>query len=683
MKVNALDDVSAEDIEASIPKRPIASLRDIEVLYGALYTLGRGLTGPYGAYLTPDAAAEQVGNEALLTIRVDLRGDSATLADPSVELEMFPEQLISAVAHSKFAAAMGVDHSVTHQSGQTNGPKKHADHAFERLERWPTEDPVAETAANHEDGWLINVLTELSEDEAVETKIRERVTDLIGEEGQLLHTVTVAFDDGDLAVTEQYRENATWHYPGELEILQEAMAARKTGKFRAKNDADDASGDGTCFVFDTEETVYGVVDDPMKHYLSKQMEKFPAFDADESWRTQGLGRDAAIRAQNAETFLDACTVSAPGTSAFYLPYTPGEIDADTARGLYQLLAQQTDSEDRDEDRSPVGATYRELKQQGLLDRLRFSLVIVNKYQKDRWRVLASTPTADTHLIQDITEAHAAAVDSRWLGDDGVFPQRENFPLLNITDPEKLSSKVASVGYLAQTCSGEDNDDPSSDDFRFRATATVASGQHLRVNELLSEYVAELTARFDPDGEYPFPDALLAQQYVQFAALAECELLTPEDETLTTPPDAMTEQQELTTEQSRQETFEQFIKDHPALSDKTREGVFALGALVGRITRYQRNKNKSMTAVKQYPIDNLTKHNITRIATDVVESNVVYSGEEGYTQTMYGELMQAVADGLESSKPNDWSLSTDDLRFHYAMGIAYGLNDSSTSDYNDE
>ena len=30
-----------------------------------------------------------------------------------------------------------------------------------------------------------------------------------------------------------------------------------------------------------------------------------------------------------------------------------------------------------------------------------------------------------------------------------------------------------------------------------------------------------------------------------------------------------------------------------------------------------------------------------------------------------------------------SLSTDDLRFHYAMGIAYGQNDSSTSEINNE
>jgi hypothetical protein len=678
MNTKALNNVDDETIESAIPRRSIASLRDIEVLYGSLYTLGRGLTGPYGAYLTPDAASDQIGSEALAVVRVDLRDNKATLGEPPVKLEMFPEGLVPLVAHSKFSAAMGVDHSITHQSGQTNGPEKHSDHAFERLERWPTEDAVIEAASEHDDGWLIETLAELGDDNSAETKIRDTVNSLVSEEGQLLHTVAIAFDDNELNTTAQFQHGETWHYPGEIEVLQEAMAARKTGKFRAKNEAEDASGDGTCFVFDTNETVYGVVDDPMKHYLSKQMEKFPTLDADRSWQTQGLSRDAAIRAQNADTFLDACAIPAPGTSAFYLPYPTGKIEADSARALYELLSEQVNSDD---EYSPVGSKYRRLKATDKINAIRFSLIIVNKYQKDRWRVLAATPTASTHIIEDLTREHLTVLDSRWVDEEEIFPKRENFSLLSIGDAESLSNVVSSVGYLAETCLGDDADEPSSDDFRFRGTATIASGKQLRAEELLGEYVAKLVDRFDPDDQYPFPTATLAQQYVQFNALRACDLLTADDERLVTQPQHMTDQTSQTTADNRQEQFEQFIENHPALSDKTRKGVFALGALVGRISRYQSKEGKSMTAIKQYPIDNLTKHNIRRIATEVVDSNIVYSDE--YTGTMYGELMDTVCDGLETADPDDWKLSTEDLRFHYAMGIAYGQNDSSTSEANNE
>ena len=680
MDTEALEKADDETIESTIPQRPIASLRDIEVLYGAIYTLGRGLTGPYGAYLTPDAAADQIGNETLVVVRVDLRGEKATLGDPPVTLEMFPEDLVPLVAHSKFSAAMGVDHSITHQSGQTNGPEKHSDHAFERLERWPEEDAVIEAASEHDDGWLIETLAELGDDDSVETKIRDEVKSFVSEEGQLLHTVAIAFDEDELNTTAQFQPDETWHYPGEIEVLQEATAARKTGKFRAKNEAEDASGNGTCFVFDTDETVYGVVDDPMKHYLSKQMEKFPALDADRSWQTQGLGRDAAIRAQNADTFLDACAIPAPGTSAFYLPYPTGEINADSAKALYELLSEQVNSDD---EHSPVGNKYRKLKTTGKIEVIRFSLVIVNKYQKDRWRVIAATPTASTHIIEEIAQKHYRFLDSRWVGEKKIFPKRENFPLLSVKNVERLSNVVSSVGYLGETCLGDDADDPTSDDFRFRGTATIASGKQLRVEELLGEYVAKLVDRFDPDSQYPFPTATFAQQYVQLNALRACDLLTADEERLITQPQHMSDQTSQATANNRQEQFEQFIEDHPALSDKTREGVFALGALVGRISRYQREDGRSTTAVSQYPIANLTKHNIRRIATEVVESNVVYSEEEKYKGTMFGELMQAVADGLESTDQDDLTLSTDDLRFHYAMGIAYGKNDPSTSDYNNE
>lgn len=175
MDTEALEDVADETIESTIPRRPVASLRDIEVLYGALYTLGRGLTGPYGAYLTPDTASDQIGNEALVVVRVDLRGDKATLGDPPVKLEMFPEDLVSRVAHSKYSAANGDDYSITHQSGQTNGPEKQGDHALERLTSWPNQEAIEETASDHQDGWIIEKLSELGANDETEKKIRKEI----------------------------------------------------------------------------------------------------------------------------------------------------------------------------------------------------------------------------------------------------------------------------------------------------------------------------------------------------------------------------------------------------------------------------------------------------------------------------------------------------------------------------
>jgi hypothetical protein len=694
MDANALQEHSEDGIEAALPDRPVTSVRDLQSLYGTLYALGRGLTGEYGPFLSPDAATELVGKERLVVVRVDLTDGTATLADDPVRVVPYVEEQVRPtrdgivpdvqhVAHSKFEAARGVDHSITHLSGQTNDPEKHADHAVERFTRWPGEDAVQVEAAEHDDGWLLEALDSLGDDDGAMERIADAVMSAT-QEGQYLHTVALEIDPDAIATTDQFEPDATWHLPGEVEVLQEAMVRRKTTKFRAKNEATDASGDGVCYVSDTDEEVYGVVDDPLKWYLSKQMERFPRLDPDQSWRTQGLGREAAIAAQNATTFLDACAESGPSVSAFYFPYFEATPTIADARELYRTLVQQTDGTDEN-----AVATLFEILQQERgrpADDLRFIFMVVNKYQKDRWRLLAFEPNGTTHYGVELAAAHHEAVNSPAFGEDGPLPLRDGFDLLAAgLDRRAWLSVVTGVRYFARTCSPPDNDDePSSDDLRFRATADVARGRPIEAEPLLSAYVDRIADRFDPDDEFPFPGATVAEQHAQLTALANSGLLDANTDTDYTVGTTMTE---TTTgdggEMSRTERLDDFIDRHDALSNGERQGMFALGALAGRISRYQRSKNRSMTAVKRHPIDKISRHNVTQVATEIVDANVVYSDEEGYNGTMYAELMDEVVDGLLNRSPDDWDLDTADLRYHYAMGIAYGLNDRSTSDYDNE
>lgn len=696
MDVEALQGLDDAEIDATLPDRPVTSVRDVEALYGHLYALGRGLTGKYGPFLSPDAAADLVGKERLVVVRVRVNATerTATLADEPVCVVSYTEERarptrdglvpdVQHVAHAKYESARGVDHSITHLSGQSNGPEKHADHAIERLTRWPSEDAVRVETVEHDDGWVLQALDALGADEDEMGRLASAVADAT-QEGQFLHTVALGLDGDAVATTDQFVPDATWHLPGEIGVLQEAMVRRKTTKFRAKNEATDASGDGVCYVGDSEEEVYGVVDDPLKWYLSKQMERFPRFDSDQAWRTQGLGREAAIAAQNATTFLNACAESGPGVSAFYFPYFDETPTVGSARELYRTLVRQTE----DPDENAVATLYEELQDLDgeAADAFRFVFMVVHKYQKDRWRLLAFEPNGTTHYGVELASAHHDAVNSPLFGDNGPLPIREGFDLLAASrNLRKWLSVVTGVYYFARTCSPPDDDDePSSDDFRFRATASVARGRPVEAESLLSAYVDLIADRFDPSGDFPFPGATVAEQHAQLTALANSGLLATSADTDfavdTTMTDTSTTNDE---EMSRPERLDDFIDRHDALSNGERQGVFALGALVGRLSRYQRSKNRSMTAVKRHPIDKLSRHNVTQVATEVVDANVVYSDEEGYNGTMYAELMDEVVDGLLDRSPDEWDLSTADLRYHYAMGIAYGLNDRSTSDYNDE
>ncbi|USZ68375.1 hypothetical protein NGM10_01220 [Halorussus salilacus] len=682
-----LREVSPTDIEDALPDRQVTSLRDIEALYGELYTLATAGGGEYAKYLTPDAAEDLLGKPSVLAVRVDLRGETPTLdADRPVVCWQYTEDLIPRLSHSKYASARGVDHSLTHKSGRDNEREKLAAHARDRLTRWPTEDAVREVAEDHDDGWLVDALATLGESESVRDAISG--SDRIPDERTML--VTVAFrldaDERNVARTAAYDGSEKWHLPGEFEVFQEAMAARKTRKFKAKNEADDAVGLGTCFVNDTDEAVYGVVDDPLKSYLSKQAEKFPRFDSDESWRTQPMGRDAAIAAQNAETFLDACQYSgARGASVYYLPYLRKTPDADDAKRLFTVLAKLTNV-DGDRSRTPVERTYESAD--GVPDHLRYAVLVVHKYQKDRWRLVAGSTNVSDVETSKLGAAHRAVLEGPSFGDGGAFQTNDEWALTNPDRPESaFTGMVSKPGYFFRTCAETDDDEPSADDLRFRATVAAISGGTIRIESLLESYVERLAEEFDTSDGW-FPRDLVASQYAQFAALAERGVVEASGETtriLEQAPDMTPEMSG--TEPSRIEKLDEFIDRHPALEIRDdyenyeRRGAFVLGALVGRVTQYQRYEDKSMTAVKRHPIDNLTKHNVARTATDVVGLNVTYGSEDGGSSRIRDELAGRVCDDLQHADPEDWDITTQDLRFHYAMGIAYGLND--TSDYEEE
>ena len=51
------------ELEAELPDSPIGSLRDLQYLYGKLYTLATTGGGEYAPYLTPDAAGDLVDTD--------------------------------------------------------------------------------------------------------------------------------------------------------------------------------------------------------------------------------------------------------------------------------------------------------------------------------------------------------------------------------------------------------------------------------------------------------------------------------------------------------------------------------------------------------------------------------------------------------------------------------------------
>lgn len=675
-----------EELADELPASPVSTLRSIQYLYGKLYTLGTLGGGRYAPYLTPDAAEDIIDTEdSLIVVRVDLSGEEPSLADDDrgpVWVTRYSEDLVEKVAHCKYPAARGIDHSITHQAGRNSDPEKVARYANERLTKWPTDDVVEEISEEHDDGWIIDALASLGDDEDMLDLIEEEVEqELGGESTTALLTVQVKTD-----------AHGEYRWPGEIDGFMEAMRRRKLSKLVTKNKADDSSGEATDLVTGRDTRTVGTAEDPQNYFLGKQLEKFPGLDIEQAWRTHPISEDAAVTVMNADPFVEACTYRTFGAKVYYLPYFRGRPTPDQARELYDLLYQAATS---DEDRTPVERAYEEFK----LDRefeLRFYVSAVMPHQMSRYDVFGETLNGRLLYPKTLAEEHNRVVDltaaynsqTDW---SAPMPTNDSWELL-VGSKGRLRS-VSTGWYFHQTFAERDDTDADADDPRIKALVAVLSGDSISVETLLEEYVERIDDDENDDTVERFPSFRVASQFAQLCALADegLNLLSTTDpgkEPITNEPDYEEDTMETAEAiladggDTTAEKLETFIEDTPALAhdpeapiNDQRRGAFLLGVLIGEVGAYQNySEGRSTTLIDQYPVKSITSARIKKITQEAIGTTITYTRGEGQTITLFEHVVDRLRETILRPDPDDWEIETDDLRFYYALGVTYGMND---------
>lgn len=743
---NALDDVEDEVLLHQALDRPPTGLRDIQYLYGTLYTIAKSGGGEYDGYLDPDAAADAIGEEnSLIIVNLDLSGAAPRF--DGVDVMTYTPDHIDKVAHSKYSPGKAMDHSVTHESSSNgNLPDQLAEYAVERLDRWPLDDIVLEVADEHPDGDIIHKLGSLADNEETLDTVYNETIRALAEAGvfdpdldedeepdeedlplpsqdpssivqqfldiedesdksdareTIMDDLIDEFDVDELhsliTVRVKTEPDGDYRWPGDFEVLLEAMKARKLGTFRQKNEAENSVGRSTDLITGEETRVVGVPEDPLKYYLTMQTEKFPNFDAEESWRNQPLGEDAALRVLKAEEFIESCLYKGFGgqnTHIYYLPYFSGEVTADKMRALYRILAELTESDDPE--KPPLVQAYNACGD--MRGELRFYTIVMLYQQSERRDILGEGTDQTTVYPVELANAHNRVLNGPYFGEGNPFPTTEHHPLL---DPETSFFEAVATGqygYFTFPEEAHDESSPASDP-RVDLMYTSISGEPIDVSLLLEEYIEAIDEH--DDQEYGFPTTLISSQFAQLCALAQAGLLSAGDDIeqpyldidatypMTDPsntpdPDAQPEQlelpsnvdpdadiEDLSPREYREEYLEAFLDSHPPLQNPERRAAFLLGALVGHLSVYQRRQGKHRTLANQHQITHLSKNNINGVVSNVMQKNTAYAAESGYGITFYGELTSRLMDTMTKSEPQEWSISVDDLRANYAFGIVYG------------
>ena len=676
-------------LAAEIPERPITSLRDLQYVWGRLYTLATAGGGAYASYLTPEQAIDLFDEpDSLLYLQVDL-SDGHPILDPEmpVRVRQYERELVEPVAHSWYNAARGFDHSITHRTGRNKEPAEVGEYLYERLSQWAADDVIQGVAAEHPDGWIIEALDQLGEQDGLEQTIIDATEIQIDGPTTALTTVAVRLQKDDYYLL-----------PGELDsdVFDAAMRERKRAKLRSKGKATNSVGQATDLVTDELSRVVGTAEDPLNYFTGKQLERFPGLDPDEAWRNHPVTEDVALSLQNASPFVDACSYYTMGVDVYYLPYFFGHIGPDDARDLYGLLYNLLEKQDL----SPIEESYRRYQDTPraaeIAKRLRFYVGAVAKPQAKRFDVLGDTMDGSLLHPIEFIRTHQEVIGS-WVFDaDAIPPHPQSRPAMPThgnwkmftPDEELLLGMLVSGWYFEQTFAlPDDNQAAAADDFRVRALVATLTNERLPVEEVISEYVDRL---IDDEGE-GFPHLRLAAQYAQLCALAAAGLLEAEEDSDLKDPRGYAEGHEQetmytndtharadggTNAEARETKLAQFLDQTPALSDANpeRRGGFLLGALVGHVSRYQSYEGRSTTLVDQHNIKAISERKLKRIVSEVLDKNVVYSRERGYVSTMYREVVDRLVETMTQIDFDEgWGIDTADLRYHYALGVAYGMN----------
>lgn len=701
----------ADDIEDILLDRPIASLYDVAYLYGKLHALNTAkqydvpIDDQYVERMTHESRTGYYEQEVgLFSVLVDLTGDSPTLgkagelderpdddASPFVAESLDREKMLRVGFSRQGSRAAGHNMSLAHDVSKSS--EDCVKYVRQLFDRWSASDSVADVAENHDDGWILEDLREVGENsdlmDTIEDGVINAIRETFGDEFSGVLSVRLKLPDADGYV-----------YPGEVEVLNEAMLYRWVEKrMRSYSEADDASGDGRGLITGDTDEVFGLSDSPLQRYKGKMAEKFPNLVVDESWQQRPLTAEAAFAVTSGAPLLENLVqILGEDTAAYYVPYVP-EPTVEQAVALYELAMEAADNSGaavgviEDAATDPVNPLYDDLQ-----------IHYVAAYTPgNKRKFIEEEPCVDPNRIRAIQDAHTKVLTDGLVAPDGdsppLFPSPPYGRLTDDGDDEQGSkylrtnapvvTGVLTGGYFQSTfrhqSTDEDRDDHGTTDLRAEATSTaLAYDGQMDMDWLLAQYVPRLISEqrssFEDGNE--LPESLLTRQYVQMQALARTGVLgdASSDDPRTIP--ASTKTMSDTTDFSdREDRLEQFIDSHPALAkDEERRAAFLLGALVGRVAAYQSLNGISRTVIRQHPIDAMTRRRISTTLGKVLEKNAHYSDDdENAGMLMNDRYVTRLNDILNRRTPEEWSLSTDDLRMHYGLGLTYGKNDTSLDD----
>jgi CRISPR-associated protein Cas8b/Csh1 subtype I-B len=663
--------------------RPPASLEDVMALYGVLAVAESGGE----LYTTPSKLQPFVDDGRLVTISIDLTGETPQLAERAVDVDVFRDNDITKVAYSHKSSGRGAKYSLT-QIGSKNGNDAEgvSSTILRRIRSWTGQDSVQSLTGEdgHPDGWIIGSLETIFEkDSQALEDLKARIVDLLPADDSVPTVVTVRLklDTADVQSIDDRHEG--WFYPNDIDVLTEAMKRYATANAADKNiDNATSEGEAVGVVSGSEGRAVGTPESPLGVFSVKHPDAQPGLRQTESWRNYPVSDDVARLFAKGQDLVDRCVYRNEGMETYALPYFGGEITGEKAHALYYAIDSVDPDGEIGESNDPPMAqvTFRLTEHDDenireLAEReLRFYTITMPI--SDDKNIIAEAPAASVYWPNKLAESLRKTVEGPTLiPAAGGFQSFQNWPLLTLNSGVD-KSHARRVGF-ARVINHEFTDsvfayrDDEGDDFRRVVDHRLLSGTPVEAGVLFEEYLKRYNDA--TDGSEPPPVQVVSQQLVHLETLSRAGLLTGIDVSIEPTKETMTDIDTNNIGSIRAQRLDRFL-DRPLFEDQTRKAATLAGVIVGQISWHQ----DSVRGIGR-PLDSgtkgdqLTKNSLENALTAALEKAKLYAqdSDQDFDQDLlFPETVDRLLDCIEEM-PSNWEIDKRELQFCYVLGHAHG------------
>lgn len=635
MLLDALVTIGDEIVQAEFPNEYV-SITDVDSLSG-------------NQEIHSIVVLDFVGDETGLTYK------GARTVDPTNPSEM-------AVRYGYVNRYNQYDHSLT-QRASTSLNKE-----IERLLEWPTNERIGP----HVDEPLIHALGEVFD--SAGDSIREDVADYDDAvEYKALLTVSVEIDN-------------EIQYPGEIEPFAKATFESYSEALHTDTQsASESRGHGQCAVCDQVKEVYGLGANLDQMYTSKKQWPFPQYNASRAWESRPLCAECILSVEVAtDRFLSPQSFGVPGIRCRVIPYAlPVEGGERRLRTLIRDALPEFLDADSNQPLSAAWNVYRKNTEEFEVEESVLRLAFVH-YIRD---------SAKTHGVGWIDGVSKGQLDHireeyRSLYSDDVVFDSGFIGVSTSLSPPTEKQLFTGMWLFSLLSSASDSDHEGSrigdENQWLNLSQSILTGTPVRYEPLISHLTTEAIARYrdrltgvpvsydstitdKQASKYPY-DAFHAQQsYALVRVLVELDLLEDSRTTLQMKPSAISG--EFTTLGGG---LKEFIDAHTSIAESPgRQAAFVLGAVAAQLSNWQQRRGLNRTFLQNRNAEHLTTEQLTRWQRDIWEKAKVYNAQNGNYGIPWSDAEQLFHDAVLEGREAGWNASTDDLQYHFILGVNVG------------